>query len=117
MGIYKLETKIYLKEICAELNLPMTRVSKMVQNLQNKGYVYWQHDEDGSEGTYIYLSENGAEKMRLQQKILEEYFSRIVDRIGYEKVSQVLDMMERLENVMEEEAENLRGAAEAEEAS
>ena len=66
MGIYKLETKIYLKEICAELNLPMTRVSKMVQNLQNKGYVYWQHDEDGSEGTYIYLSENGAEKMRLQ---------------------------------------------------
>ena len=117
MGIYKLETKIYLKEICAELNLPMTRVSKMVQNLQNKGYVYWQHDEDGSEGTYIYLSENAAEKMRLQQKILEEYFSRIVDRIGYEKVSQVLDMMERLENVMEEEAENLRGAAEAEEAS
>ena len=40
-----------------------------------------------------------------------------MDRIGYEKVSQVLDMMERLENVMEEEAENLRGAAEAEEAS
>ena len=117
MGIYKLETKIYLKEICAELNLPLTRVSKMVQDLQNKGYVYWQHGEDGSGGTYIYLSENGAEKMRLQQKILEEYFSRIVDRIGYEKVSQVLDMMERLENVMEEEAENLRGAAEAEEAS
>ncbi len=108
LGIYKLETKIYLKEICAEMNLPMTRVSRMVQNLQNKGYVYWQHDEDGSEGTYIYLSETGAEKMRQQQKILEDYFSHIVKRIGHDKMIQVLDLMEKLEGVMEEEAEKLR---------
>lgn len=108
MGIYKLETKIYLKEICAEMNLPMTRVSRMVQNLQNKGYVYWQHDEDGSEGTYIYLSETGAEQMRRQQNILEKYFSHIVERIGHDKVVQVLDLMEKLEGVMEEEAEKLR---------
>lgn len=114
MGVYKLETKIYLKEICAELNLPMTRVSKMVQNLQGKGYVYWQHDEDGSQGTYIYLSETGAEQMRRQQRILEDYFSHIVNRIGADKVSQVLDLMERLENVMEEEAEKLHGPAEEE---
>lgn len=110
MGIYKLETKIYLKEICGELNLPMTRVSRMVQNLQNKGYVYWQHDEDGSEGTYIYLSETGAEQMKRQQKILEEYFSHIVERIGFDRFSQVLDLMDRLETVMEEEAEKLRGS-------
>ena len=108
LGIYKLETKIYLKEICAEMNLPMTRVSRMVQNLQNKGYVYWQHDEDGSEGTYIYLSETGAEKTRQQQKILEDYFSHIVKRIGHDKMIQVLDLMEKLEGVMEEEAEKLR---------
>ena len=108
LGIYKLETKIYLKEICAEMNLPMTQVSRMVQNLQSKGYVYWQHDEDGSEGTYIYLSETGAEKMRQQQKILEDYFSHIVKRIGHDKMIQVLDLMEKLEGVMEEEAEKLR---------
>ena len=108
MGIYKLETKIYLKEICTEMNLPMARVSNMVQNLQNKGYVYWQHDEDGSEGTYIYLSETGAEKMKRQQEILEKYFSHIVERIGHDKMIQVLDLMEKLEGVMEEEAEKLR---------
>ena len=47
--------------------------------------------------------------MKRQQKILEEYFSHIVQRIGFDRFSQVLDLMDRLETVMEEEAEKLRG--------
>lgn len=107
LGIHEPEAKVYLSEISTELNLPITRVSKLVQNLQEKGYVYWQHDEDGSRGTYIYLSETGGELIKNQQEILHKFVKQVIERMGYEKFVQVLELMHELETVMEEEAEKL----------
>lgn len=107
LGIHQPEAKVYLSEISAELNQPIPRVSKMVQNLQNKGYVYWQHDEDGSRGTYIFLSETGRELIENQQEILKDYFEKIVNQIGKEKMVQVLDLMSELDAVMVKAAEEM----------
>ncbi len=107
MGINKPETRVYLSEISKEMNRPINQVSQMVQNLQAKGYVYWEHDPEQRSGTYIYISETGREAMTRQQEILHRYFENIVNRLGEENVAEILDMMYRLETVMEEEAERL----------
>ena len=107
MNLHDPDKKVYLREISSEMNLSITMVSKLVQQLQNEGYVYWKHDEDGSNGTYIYLSETGEELMGKQQQILNRYFKNIIERIGYDRFVQVLDLMGRLEVIMEEEAEKL----------
>lgn len=108
LGIHEPEAKVYLSEISAELNMPITQVSKLVQNLQEKGYVYWKHDEDGSHGTYIYLSETGRELIAKQQEILKGYFIKVVEQMGYEKFVQVIDLMSELETVMASEADKLQ---------
>ncbi len=102
MGIHEPEAKIYLRMISNEMELPITRVSRIVQNLQSKGYVYWEHD---SSGTYIYLSETGREVMTRQQEILKCFFERVAERMGHEEFVQSLEQMIRLEEVMESEAE------------
>lgn len=107
LGIHEPEAKVYLSEISTELDQPINQVSKLVQNLQNKGYVYWKHDDKGSSGTYIYLSETGSELMKKQQEILLRYFKNVIENMGYEKFVQVLELMFDLEDAMSEEAEKL----------
>ncbi len=107
MGFNNPETKVYLSEISRELDRPINRVSQMVQNLQDKGYIYWEHDQEQRKGTYIYISETGREAMIRQQNILRRYCENIVERIGKDNVIKILDMMSHLEMVMEEEAQNL----------
>lgn len=107
MGFNNPETKVYLSEISRELDRPINRVSQMVQNLQDKGYIYWEHDQEQRKGTYIYISETGREAMIRQQNILRRYCENIVERIGKDNVIKILDMMSHLEMVMEEEARKL----------
>ncbi|MCD7865621.1 MAG: hypothetical protein LUG54_06320 [Clostridiales bacterium] len=107
MGFNNPETKVYLSEISEELDRPINRVSQMVQNLQDKGYIYWEHDQEQRKGTYIYISETGREAMICQQNILRRYCENIVERIGKDNVIKILDTMSHLEMVMEEEAQKL----------
>ena len=107
MGFNNPDTRVYLSEISKEMSRPINQVSQMVQNLQDKGYVYWEHDQEQRKGTYIYISETGREAMIRQREILHRYFANIVDRLGEDNVAKILDMMFRLETVMEEEAEKL----------
>ncbi|MCC8081945.1 MAG: hypothetical protein LIO80_08085 [Lachnospiraceae bacterium] len=107
MGFNKPETRVYLSEISKELDRPINRVSQMVQNLQDKGYIYWEHDQEQRKGTYIYISETGREAMIRQQEILRKYCGNIIERLGQETVVKILDMMHQLETVMEDEAQKL----------
>ncbi|MCC8029290.1 MAG: hypothetical protein LIO75_05800 [Lachnospiraceae bacterium] len=107
MGFNNPETRVYLSEISKELDRPINQVSQMVQNLQDKGYVYWEHDPEQRSGTYIYISETGREAMVRQQEILRKYCGNIVERIGRDNVVKILDMMHKLETVMEDEAKKL----------
>ncbi len=104
MGIH--EAKVYLSDISKELEQPITRVSRLVQNLQNKGFVYWNHD---SRGTYIYLSETGRTAMKKQQAILRELMGNVIETMGKEVFVALLDQMNELEAVIEKEASKLTG--------
>ncbi len=102
MGIH--EAKVYLSDISREMEQPMTRVSQIVQNLQNKGFVYWNHD---SQGTFIYLSETGRNAMKQQQTRLREFMGDVIEAMGQDAFVALLDQMQELETVMETEAAKL----------
>ncbi len=104
MGFHEPETRVYLSEISKEMEISIQKASAMAQNLQNKGYIYWEHDK---RGTYIYISEIGREVMKKQQLVLETLFGNVVERLGTETFIQILDQMTLIEKVMEEEAEKL----------
>ena len=98
--------KIYLKDISAQLNLPMSRVSKMVQRLQEKGLVYWKHDGKGEDGTYIQITEHGIQQAMEQQEILQNFYHKVIQQFGKERFIQLLEEMKELEGIMNQEIEN-----------
>ena len=97
--------KIYLQDIAADLKVPMNRVSEMIQKLRDKGVLIWTHDGDGSEGTYVKLTGSGQEVMKKQQEILGSYYRNVIEEFGKEEFVRMLQMLARLERIMNEESE------------
>lgn len=95
---------IYLKVLAPKLKVVPNRVSKITQHLQDRGYIYWEHD---SAGTYIRLSETGLAKMKKQEEKLGEYYYNVVKRIGYLRFLQLIDTMSEYRKILESEAEKL----------
>ena len=75
----------------------------MVGQLRDKGLVSWSHDGDGSEGTYIIITDSGLRQMETQEMLLKNYYSRVTERFGKEKLTALLELMIELEKVMDSE--------------
>lgn len=95
--------RAYLKDIAEELCLSIAQTSKMMRKLRDKGLVLWAHDGNGSEGTYIAITESGIELMKRQETLLKDYYGRVTESFGEKNMMALLRLMEQLEAVMEAE--------------
>lgn len=99
--------RIYLRELSEELKIPISKVSKMISELQENGMVRWKHEGKGEQGTYIEITDRGIAAVKKQQDILKAFYGTVVTRYGTDKFVQMLDMVKELEDIMSEELENI----------
>lgn len=95
--------KTYLKEIADELHLPISKTSKIIGALRDKGMISWGHDGNGKDGTYVTLTESGSAWMERQERTLKDYYGRVIEKFGEEKLITLFGLMKELENVMDAE--------------
>lgn len=101
--------KTYLKELSEKMQLPIRTTSKMVGRLRDRGLVIWSHDGNGSEGTYVTITEEGRKLLEEQEKTLSKYHGRVIQKYGKENLIQLLQMMKQLETVISTEIKQLEG--------
>ena len=101
--------RTYLKDLAQKMRMDIHQVSKMAGNLSDRGLVKWSHDGNGSEGTYLIPTEYGLNILERKEKILRDYYGKVIRTYGEENVIQLLTLMQRLETVMNEELENIEG--------
>lgn len=95
------QNRLYLQEICEELDLTIGQVSKLVQRLQERGYVYWTHHDSDRPGTYITLSESGREAMARQRERISVFFERTITEYGTERFMQLIELRRDFNETME----------------
>ena len=100
------EDKAYLEKIGEKLNLSISKMSNVATNLKNRGLITWSHDGDGSEGTYLTVTETGLKLMDKQEDKLKNYYERVINRFGLKNTVDLIGKMTALETIMEEEMEN-----------
>lgn len=98
-----LSQKTYLSDLAEHLEMSISGVSKMITRLKDRGLVLWSHDGDGSDGTYVVITESGINAMSHQEKVLSDYYSRVIDKFGHDNLIQLLQQMEKLEEIMDTE--------------
>ena len=97
----------YLKELSEKMELSMRQTSNMIGKLRDRGLVLWSHDGNGSEGTYVTITETGQKLLEEQEAILKQYYGKVIDKFGKEKLIQLLQLMMELETIMSSEIEEV----------
>ena len=92
----------YLRDLAERLEMPIPKASKMVRKLHERGLVFWSHSGDGRDGTYVVITDSGAQAMARQAGILNAYYRRVIEAFGYENLKNLLEQISRLEDVMNE---------------
>ena len=97
--------RIYLRDLAERMRLTIRQTSGLVGDLKNKGMLQWSHDGDGSEGTYVTITETGKRQLEEQQEILKNFYGRVIGRYGRENLVLLLRQMRELETIMSSEME------------
>ena len=99
--------RTYLKDLADRLQMTMHQTSKMIEKLRDEGLVLWSHDGNGSDGTYVTITESGQNMLKEQEVHLKKYYGKVFEKFGKENLIKLLQLMKQLETVMSSELENL----------
>ena len=103
--------RTYLKDIADKMQRTVRQTSKMVKALQERGFVSWSHDGDGSEGTYVTITESGRKLLEEEEAALKKYYGKVITSYGRENLMKLLQLMKQLETVMSTEFEEMEADA------
>lgn len=99
--------KTYLKDLAEKMHLTISQTSKMVEKLTDQGLLLWQHDGNGSQGTYVTITCTGQKLLQEQEQFLRDYYGKVIGKFGKENVRQLVLLMRQLEEVMSEEIKRI----------
>ena len=99
------DEKMYLKDLSEKMKLSVRQVSNLVTGLRDRGLLAWSHDGDGSDGTYVSITEAGEKVLTEHNTKLFEYYGKVIDKYGKDSLIELLQLMQKLEVVMGTELE------------
>ena len=102
--------RTYLRDLSERMQLTIRQTSKMVGGLEDKGLVLWSHDGNGSEGTYVTITELGRKLLEEQEQTMKVYYGNVIEKFGKENLIELLQLMKKLETVMENEIEEMEAS-------
>lgn len=105
--LHHISGKTYLKDLAAKMQISIRHASRIIGALQERGMLVWSHDGDGSEGTYVAITESGMQLLKQQEELLKQYYGKVIEKFGKENLIQLIELMKQLENVMSSEVENM----------
>lgn len=103
--------RTYLKDLADKMQRTIHQTSRMVKALQERGLLAWSHDGDGSEGTYVTITESGRKMLKEEESALKEYYGKVIEKFGRDNLIQMLQLMRQLQTVMSVESEGMEAVA------
>ena len=77
-----------------------------MDELQEQDLVERAYKGDGSEGTYVYLTEHGKEACDKQRAAVVKKYRHVVEQFGKDRLVELLRMLEDLDKILHAEEED-----------
>lgn len=90
-------------DICKGLNCTPAAISKMLKNLEGKGWIVREVNKDNRRNTNIILTEKGHDVINDARKRINEFTKRISNRLGEDKLDQLISILEETYDIAREE--------------
>ena len=108
------EGKTYLKDLSEKMELSMRQTSNMIGAMRDKGLLKWVHDGNGSDGTYVTITESGSRLLGDEEVLLRKYYGKVIGKFGKDNMIKLLQLMRELDTIMSGELEEISGEVEIE---
>lgn len=94
--------RVYLEEIKNDLNIPMVRVSEVIQAISDEGLLAWKLDST-TQKTYVEITEQGREKCLLQREGMKKISDRIDKELSEEEKNHIVSGLLKFGRIVNEE--------------
>ena len=99
--------RTYLKDLAEKMQLSIHRTSQIARRLRDRGLISWSHDDNGSEGTYISMTDSARELLEKQKEKIREDFGKVIEKFGRDNLIELLQLLKRLDTVIGGEFEEV----------
>ncbi|WP_455544375.1 MarR family winged helix-turn-helix transcriptional regulator [Intestinibacter sp.] len=89
---------------CLCMKKPAT--SKMLNNLEDKGYIKRLSDKKDRRVTYVDLTQEGENLLKEQHQQMIDFTNRVVDEMGEEDTKTLTDLLNKLFDIIDHLSEN-----------
>ncbi len=96
--------KVYLEKIKKNFNAPMVKVSEIVREMSEEGWLLWKLDSHNKK-TYVEVTSSGREKCEQQRKGMKKIRDRIEEEISEEDKKVFLSVLDTYGRVIREEVD------------
>lgn len=99
------ESRAYLRDIAEKMNISIRHTSKLASELKEKGMVKWMHEGDGSNGTFVEITDEGRKLFEKERVQLENFYGNVIEKFGIDNLRQMLNLMKQFETIVSGELE------------
>ena len=91
--------KAYMSELAGQMKLSVIETSRVVKNLEDKGYVTWQTD-DNKERTFVKLTVKAQEAMAHQNDKMVKAYRKISSEISEDEIKQAITTLGKIREIV-----------------
>ncbi len=94
---------MYVSALADMIHVSMPQASRMLKNMEEKGYIRREIDENNRRNTFVYATEKGKEARIEAQREMDAFADRVIIRMGVENVKKLIELFNMSTDIMEEE--------------
>ena len=91
--------KVYMSELAEQMHLSIIETSRSVKNLEDKGYVTWQTDEN-KERTFVRLTGKAKDAMARQNERMKKAYQRILSEVSDDEMMQAVATLGKIREII-----------------
>lgn len=100
------EQGVLASDIAKRLGITAPAVSKMLRSMEEKGYVERRVDEKDRRNTRVSITPDGKEAEQQVRRQMQEFITGVIERLGEERTKELIHLMNRYTEIMQEENQN-----------
>lgn len=99
---------IYVSELAKCLRIASSAASRLLNSMETKGYIVRETDRGDRRNTYVRLSDRGLQIHNEDSARMDEFQERVISRMGDKDIRKLIELWNRLTDVMEVEVEAMK---------
>lgn len=100
---------IYVSKLAGDLLITPPAASRLLNTMEGKGLIIRTVDEDRRRNTFVSLTPAGDQILAQTAQEMEDSKLRLIRRMGYKDITKLIELWNKLAEIMEEEVESTRG--------